>query len=256
MSTITLIIEQANVMRVFEFRETPEPTIFMAYYPDGNIADAGIADDNVYISAFGQILDGLKHLHASGVVHRDLKPENFLIQEKPFLKVVITDFGLSNVATDTTLLTTFCGTLKYAAPEVFPGLSNGHGPLVDIWSLGVITLEWIYGIPTTPTVPGPKVKGAKVLSEQWCKWIAAWSNKLLHKLDDEDDGQAVEILFHMLKVDVGKRWRASDCLMQGFKNRLFKRRVADGLVVAASDRDDPVLPRAETGIDSRATIIL
>lgn len=166
-ATITLILGQANVMQVFEFRETPEPVIFMVYYPDGDIADANIANEDVYVSAFGQILDGLSHLHANRVVHRNLKPENFLIQKKPHFKVVITDFGLSKVITYTSLLMTFCRTLKYAAPEVFPSLSDGHGAPADVRSLGVIALEWIYGIPTPPTAPGPKRKGAEVPSEQW-----------------------------------------------------------------------------------------
>ncbi|KAF2817572.1 kinase-like protein, partial [Mytilinidion resinicola] len=127
-------------MQVFEFREAPEPMIVMEYYPDGNMVDALVVDDERRISAAGQILDGLSHLHAKGLAHRDLKPENFLVKLRPF-QVVITDFGLSKVVPDTTLLKTFCGTLKYAAPEVFPGLSDGHGPEVDVWSLGVIIFE-------------------------------------------------------------------------------------------------------------------
>ena len=139
-STVTLIIEQPNVMQVFEFQETPEPMIIMAYYNQKNIVNAGIVNDDRYISALGQILDGLSHLHAKGMIHRDLKPENFLVETNPF-KIVITDFGLAKVATNTTLLATFCGTLKYAASEVFPGLSDGHEPLTDVWSLGVIVFE-------------------------------------------------------------------------------------------------------------------
>lgn len=82
--------------------------IIMAYCPDGNIADADFMNDSSYISALGQTLDGLSHLHAKGVVHRDLKPENLLVQKEPHFRIVIADFGMSKVATDTTLLTSFC----------------------------------------------------------------------------------------------------------------------------------------------------
>ena len=122
-------------MRVHEFRETPVP----------NIIDASDISQEEYISAMGQILDGLRHTHPNGVAHRDLKPANILVKKKPFFKVVIADFGFSKTATATTLLTTFCGTMDYMAPEVIPGFSDGHGPKVDIWFLGVIVLEWIYG---------------------------------------------------------------------------------------------------------------
>ena len=40
-------------MRVFELRETPEPTIIMAYYPLGNIVEASVVDDEKHITAFG-----------------------------------------------------------------------------------------------------------------------------------------------------------------------------------------------------------
>lgn len=86
--------------QVFELRETPEPMITMAYYPDRNIVDAGIVDEARRISGFGQVLEALSHLHKKGVVHRDLKPENFLVELKPYFKLVITDFGLANVVID------------------------------------------------------------------------------------------------------------------------------------------------------------
>jgi serine/threonine protein kinase len=212
--------------------------IIMAYYRQGNIVDAGIADDSRYVGAMGQILDGL---HAKRVVHRDLKPENFLLETKPFFKVVITDFGFAKVATNTTLLTTFCGTPKYTAPEVFPRFSDGHGPPADVWSLGVIVFEWIYGIPEVEEEEKEEEEEEEEESVLPVKWIT----QLLNKLEDQDKDHLVRILLRMLQVKVRKRWPAQKCLAQGFEIGLSKRRVADGLVVCASDRDDLDLPTQE-----------
>ena len=153
-------------MQVFELQETSESVIIMVYYPLRNIVDAEVVGDNRYVSAFGQILNGLNHLHVKGVVHRDLKPKNFLVKKDPFFKVIVTDFGLAKIATDTALLKTFCGSLKYMAPEVFPGVSKGHGSLADIWSLGVIVLEWIYGSPKPPDLPRSRRKNERVSAEK------------------------------------------------------------------------------------------
>src|SRR5438045_6795447 len=146
-------------------------------------------------------------------------------------KFVISDFGLAKVATETTLLTTFCGTLKYLTPEVFPGLRECYGPPVDIWSLGVIIFESIYGIPTPLARPTPRRNGETVPVEKWWDWIDIWSQRLLNKLEDEEEGQLVEILLGMIEVFPEKRWGADRCLRRGFQNALFKRRAIDGLVV-------------------------
>lgn len=217
----------------------------MAYFSLGNIVDADIFDEDRYVSAWGQILDGLSHLHAKGVAHRDLKPENFLIKMDPLFTAVIADFGMAKIATDTALLQTFCGSLKYAAPEVFPGLSSGHDLQVDIWSLGIIVFEWIYGIPDYPDVPKPKKKNEEVLPRKWYAWIDRWTELLFNKLDDQESDQIIRILVHMIEIDVGKRWSANRCLGQGFKSGLFKRRVADGLVACVGDEDDLDLPAEE-----------
>jgi serine/threonine protein kinase len=222
-------------MRVVEFRETPEPLIVMDYYTLGNIVDAGIINEDMCVTVLGQLLDGLNHLHQNGVAHRDLKPENILVTREPYIKFVIGDFGLAKVATETALLRTFCGTLKYMAPEVFPGLHDSYGPLIDICSLGVIVFESIYSVPKLPTLPKLKKNEETVRDEKWMAWIDTWSQLLLNKLEDEEEGQLVEILCGMIEVCPKKRWGADRCLRQGFQSTLFKRRASDGLVVCTND---------------------
>ena len=164
-----------------------------------------------------------------------------MVERNPLFKVIIADFGMAKVATDTALLQTFCGTLKYAAPEVFPGLSSGHGPLVDIFSLGVMVYEWIYGPLKLPNVP----RNEEVSDKQWYTWLEEWVGLVLDKLEDEEDDLAIQILVHMIEIKVTSRWSATKCLAQGFESRLFKRRVADGLIGCASDPDDFDLPTGE-----------
>jgi serine/threonine protein kinase len=101
-----------------------------------------------------------KHYSASATAHRDLKPKNLLVKKKPFT-ITITDYGLSKVKDDNTLLKTFCRTLEHLALEAFPGFydKHGYGLKVDIWSAGVIMLEWMYDIPNLLATPMPKRKG-------------------------------------------------------------------------------------------------
>ncbi len=254
-------------MEVFEFRETPTPTIYMAYYPDGNMSDASIADEADYVTAFGQVLSGLAHLHANGIAHRDLKPENLLVQKSPLFKVVIADFGLSKIATETTLLMTFCGTLKYLAPEVFPGSGLDYDVSVDVWSLGIIVLEWLYDIPQPKKAPEPPRAGARVTPGQWQGWAGEWQGRVLGQLEDQEDDQVVGILRGMLVVDPARRWGASRCFGAGLEDELWERRAQDGLVVcasAAAGRSGAETPRAssprqrpqESTEDPDATILL
>ena len=72
-----------------------------------------------------QISHALNYLHNCSITHRDIKPDNILIALKtPFL-VKLSDFGLSKaIDNDETFLKTFCGTLLYCAPEVYPDYDN------------------------------------------------------------------------------------------------------------------------------------
>ncbi|XP_049876862.1 serine/threonine-protein kinase par-1-like [Pectinophora gossypiella] len=89
-----------------------------------------------------QLVSAVRHMHARGVVHRDLKMENIMLDStKQFIKIV--DFGLSNLWSAGGALRTPCGSLEYAAPELFVD-GRRYGPEVDLWSIGVI----VYGMVT------------------------------------------------------------------------------------------------------------
>ncbi|WP_395572212.1 serine/threonine-protein kinase [Streptomyces sp. BK79] len=89
------------------------------------------------------LLDALRTAHAAGILHRDVKPSNVLVAEDG--RVVLTDFGVAQVAGATTLTETgsFVGSPEYTAPERMSGA--GTGPESDLWSVGVLLCAILSG---------------------------------------------------------------------------------------------------------------
>lgn len=104
-----------------------------------------------------QVLAGLRHLHApsklrNAIIHYDLKPGNILFDDKGDVK--ITDFGLAKIipqhhdATSLELTSMGAGTYWYLPPECFAADERAPpriNPNVDVWSVGVIFYQMLYG---------------------------------------------------------------------------------------------------------------
>ncbi|MEO8700987.1 MAG: serine/threonine-protein kinase [Kofleriaceae bacterium] len=92
-----------------------------------------------------QLLDGLEHAHAAGLVHRDLKPENIIIEDDGTPKII--DFGIARLCGDSSARLTqegiVLGTPQYMAPEHSRG--DAIDPRSDLFALGVIVYEMLAG---------------------------------------------------------------------------------------------------------------
>ncbi|HTR51540.1 MAG TPA: serine/threonine-protein kinase [Kofleriaceae bacterium] len=94
-----------------------------------------------------QILAGLAHAHALGIVHRDIKPANIMVGTKEGLGdyVQILDFGLARLRESNAQLTAgiAVGTPSYMAPEQCRGAPADAR--VDIYACGVVMFEMLAG---------------------------------------------------------------------------------------------------------------
>ncbi|GGN83235.1 hypothetical protein GCM10011579_071730 [Streptomyces albiflavescens] len=124
------------------------PYIVMELIDGGSLAERisgrGPVDAREAARIAIDLLGALRRAHEAGVLHRDLKPANVLM-EAGTDRVVLTDFGIAQVAGATTLTESgaFVGSPEYTAPERMSGVRTG--PESDLWSLGALLCTVLSG---------------------------------------------------------------------------------------------------------------
>ena len=99
-----------------------------------------------------QLLSALTTMHTRTppIVHRDIMPDNILrfVSPDSSIRVKLADFSLGKNADQ---LKTFCGSLRYAAPEIYAKVvmkdAECYTAGINIWSLAVVFAERAGGLP-------------------------------------------------------------------------------------------------------------
>ncbi|TDD70660.1 hypothetical protein E1262_08340 [Jiangella aurantiaca] len=103
-----------------------------------------------------QVGDALSYAHRHGVVHRDVKPANILLDDDG--NAYLSDFGIAARLTDDAgaPMTT---SLSYVPPEEVRG--EPHGPVSDVFSLGVLIFELLTGERPPARRPLPSIASVR-----------------------------------------------------------------------------------------------
>ncbi|RCI07887.1 hypothetical protein L249_5855 [Ophiocordyceps polyrhachis-furcata BCC 54312] len=164
---LTLLMElgELDLNKLMTSRQNPENARF----------------DPVFVRFYWkEMLECLEAVHRHDIVHSDLKPANFVLV-RGRLKLI--DFGIANaIQTDETVNVhreTQIGTPNYMSPESLMDAnssSGNRGPRLmklgkpsDVWSLGCILYQMVYGLPPFGHIPNQMAR---------CQAIVNWDHAI------------------------------------------------------------------------------
>ncbi|EGR30092.1 protein kinase domain protein [Ichthyophthirius multifiliis] len=203
----TVEIDENSFATVLEFCEGPDLYFYLKKY-------RVIAEKEAKL-LIKQILNALKYMSSQKmrIIHYDLKPQN-IIFHKGELK--ITDFGLCKIIEDEQtkmeLTSQGVGTYWYLPPETFEFENNPQiSQKVDIWSVGVIFFEMIFG--QRPF--GNNMSQDKILKDN----IILKSTQVIFPQKPSVSNECKDFIKSCLTYDQNNRWDIQQAINSSYLNK-------------------------------------
>jgi hypothetical protein len=212
-------LSHPNVISIFDFgiSANGKPYLVMDWVEGSTLADRikmqGAVPLQECLDIFIQVIAGLSHAHAQGVLHRDLKPSNIMLAMSPSgtVQVKIVDFGIAKLVelegrTNAGLTQTgeLIGSPLYMSPQQGQGVNVDARS--DLYSFGCVMYEALAGTP--PIVRESVV--ATLLAHQQDKPLPLKQASLGLEFPD-----ALErVIAKLLAKDPNERYQSADQVQQ------------------------------------------
>lgn len=160
-------LSSRHIARVLDFG-TDGDTIFIAQdFVDGEPLGALVPLPlREALTVASGIANALADAHAKGFIHRDIKPSNVIVPRVngvlAYDDARLLDFGVAGLLVEearrgarTTVVGQVYGTPLYMSPEQWGG--GRQGPATDVYGLGVLLFEMIFGRPPFVGAAAPDV---------------------------------------------------------------------------------------------------
>lgn len=189
-------IKHPNVLHLYEFLESSNTYYAVTQLCNGGDLEEKLQSEGEFsepkaVFFLKQIMSGFVELHSQKVMHRDFKLANLFLHDG---NIIIGDFGFAKAGVD--MATTKLGTPYNMAPEIMFSKGEPYTSSADLWSIGVVFFQMLFG-----RLPFP----AKTLDELKHRIKTFNGDKLIIPNKPEISQTAKDLLKKLLEGDVNKR---------------------------------------------------
>ncbi|OMJ69219.1 hypothetical protein SteCoe_33114 [Stentor coeruleus] len=143
-------IQEPNVLSFYEALKTKNNIYFVMEYCEGLDLSRYLEKHNnvpykIVKKWARELVRTLNNLEKNQIMHRDIKPANLLLTSFDIenANIKIGDFGFARQVSNS-MVQSILGTPLYMAPEIYNDTFYTYK--ADVWSLGVVFYELIYGV--------------------------------------------------------------------------------------------------------------
>lgn len=168
-------VEHKNIIKLYDTKFDKNYFYLIFEYCNGTDLDICLIQyleknkkpfpQNIVQHIMKQIIDAFVYLHSNRILHRDIKPKNIFVkfpteEDKNNINLLkseikVGNFHFTRYLKENNLAKTVLGTPYYMCPEILKKLEKenqdsecGYDDKADIWSLGILTYELLFGYPT------------------------------------------------------------------------------------------------------------